>query len=261
MPATTLVPLLALAGLMGVHLLSHRLRFLSNTPRSRSLSFASGVSLAYVFLFLLPELAEGQDTLESHLGRFDLPLADFAIYLAALGGLLLFYALERSLQGDPTQGRDPDGDAEAAAGGAESHPLYWLHLGSYALYSVVVGYLLFQEPAAGAEEFPAVERAVFGLAMVLHFLVVDFGLRTDFPRGWVRAGRWVLSGATVAGAALGAGVVVSELALLALVAVLGGGVILNVLKEELPRERESRMGALLVGIASFAAVLAISDFA
>jgi hypothetical protein len=38
-------------------------------------------------------------------------------------------------------------------------------------------------------------------------------------------------------------------------AALGGGVILNVLKEELPAERDSRFSALLLGAAAFAGLL------
>jgi len=51
--------LLAL-GFMLIHLLIGRLAFLRAIPRSRWLSAAGGVAVAYVFLHVLPELAEGR---------------------------------------------------------------------------------------------------------------------------------------------------------------------------------------------------------
>ena len=44
-----------------------------------------------------------------------------------------------------------------------------------------------------------------------------------------------------------------------LVAFLSGAVILNVMKEELPEERESRFSAFLAGAAGYAAVLPALD--
>ena len=55
--------LLLSAALGLVHLGAGKLRFLDSVPRSRWLSFASGISVAYVFAHLLPEVAEGQHAL------------------------------------------------------------------------------------------------------------------------------------------------------------------------------------------------------
>jgi hypothetical protein len=46
-----------------VHLLASRLRFLRVQPRSVWLSVGGGISVAYVFLHLLPELQEHQQTI------------------------------------------------------------------------------------------------------------------------------------------------------------------------------------------------------
>ncbi len=62
MSVVTFVSLLAVLGLVVIHLFSNRLRFLDDTPRSIWLSIAGGISVAYVFVHLLPELAEGQET-------------------------------------------------------------------------------------------------------------------------------------------------------------------------------------------------------
>jgi hypothetical protein len=48
-----------------VHAIAATLRFLEGTPRSAWLSMAGGVSAAYVFVHLLPELAQAQERVES----------------------------------------------------------------------------------------------------------------------------------------------------------------------------------------------------
>ncbi len=59
----------------------------------------------------------------------------------------------------------------------------------------------------------------------------------------------------MAGWAFGLATRVHEAAIATLVAFLAGGVILNVLKEEVPKERQSRFGAFAAGLAAYAAVL------
>ena len=69
-PGVTLqvVSLLAALGLALTHLLAGKLRFLDGTPRSVWLSVAGGVSVAYVFVHLLPEVSEVQEVLADALG-------------------------------------------------------------------------------------------------------------------------------------------------------------------------------------------------
>lgn len=45
-----------------IHLYASKLKFLDTIPRSRWLSIASGVSVAYVFVHLLPDLSEQQQS-------------------------------------------------------------------------------------------------------------------------------------------------------------------------------------------------------
>ncbi len=96
MSVVTVLSLLAVVGLAVVHLFSNRLRFLNVTPRSIWLSIFGGISVSYVFVHLLPELAEGQQTVVEALdeGR-GLAFLQSHIYLVALLGLVVFYGLER----------------------------------------------------------------------------------------------------------------------------------------------------------------------
>jgi hypothetical protein len=76
-----------------VHIFAGKLRFLEATPRSIWLSFASGVSVAYVFVHILPELSKAQQTVTKAVGEA-LAFLEHHVYLLALLGLAVFYGLE-----------------------------------------------------------------------------------------------------------------------------------------------------------------------
>ena len=92
--------------------------------------------------------------------------------------------------------------------------------------------------------------------MALHFVTADFGMREDHARDYDRIARWVLAAAVVAGWGLGLLTDLPRLAIGLLFAFLAGGVVLNVLKEELPEERKSQFGPFILGAAGFALLVA-----
>lgn len=238
--------------LIAVHWITPSLRFLDGTPRSVWLSIAGGVSVAYVFVHLLPELAEGQRAIQqiSTAEAF----AERHVYLIALLGLAVFYGLDRLAktsrsrrEGEPVRsGRD----SETREAPPASATVFWIHIGSFAIYNALIGYLLLhrevQTPAA---------LGFFSLAMALHFLVTDYGLSEDHKTMYLDVGRWILMGAVALGFVIGLLSDVSKAAIAVLVAFLAGGVILNVLKEEVPSERQSRFWAFAVGSAAYATLL------
>jgi len=223
----------AVALLAAVHLVVDRMAWIDVLPRSRWLSFAGGVSVAYVFLHVLPELAVHQETLANVAGG-DALAGEQMAYAFALAGLVAFYGLERMLRGLPE---------EHEAG-------YRLHLASFGLYNALVGYLVFHREAAGT-----VSLVLFVVALGLHFVTVDYGLRVDHKARYDRLGRWILAGAALLGGLVGGLTRVPEWAVSILFALLAGSVLLNVLKEELPAERQSRFVPFLMGAAAYAVLL------
>lgn len=235
--------LIAALVLAAVHVFAVKLRPLGCIPRSRWLSAAGGIAVAYVFIHLLPELAHGQRVIEESELDWLTYLEEHA-YLLALAGLLAFYGLEQLIKVHKRHLSDP----------TESHAdIFWLHIGSFAVYNGLIGYLLVKGWEAGVNTL-----IWYTIAMGLHFLVNDFGLQSDHRRLFGNAGRWILAVAPLAGWTLGMLTEISELALSALTAVIAGGVILNVLKEELPEERESRFSAFLLGALGYSALLLVS---
>ena len=258
-----LASLLAAALLVVVHVATPALRFLRGTPRSIWLSMAGGVSVAYVFVHLLPELAAGQRHLREVMGSAGGggpsgdPLAERLVWLVALAGLAIYYGLERLAQHSraEAEGRPVDAGRGSGEGPGDSPEptearIFWIHIVAFGVYNALVGYLLRR-----GEREDLATLALFTVAMGLHFVVADFGLEEHHQHRYRRAGRWVLVAAVLLGVALGAAVELREATLALLTAFLGGGIVLNVLKEELPSERQSRFWAFAAGVAGYAALL------
>jgi hypothetical protein len=250
-----LLPAAAAVLLVLVHAITPELRFLRGVPRSIWLSIAGGVSVAYVFVHLLPELATGQEHVSRILSGTGIHFAERHVYLIALAGLLAFYGLERLAK--ESRGRTPPppkGENENAPasppGSATSPAVFWVHMVSFGIYNALIGYLLLH-----LERRTVTALAFFGVAMALHFLVTDVGLDEDHKEPYRRIGRWILAVAALIGFAAGYAAEVSDLLIAVLVAFLAAGVVLNVLKEEVPSERQSRFWAFALGGAAYAVLL------
>lgn len=223
-----MLALSAALALSAIHVLGGRLRGLAVVPRSWVLSAGSGVAVAYVFVHLLPEVA----ALEERVGP------DIVPWLVALLGLVAFYGLELLARGTglPTDG--------TAAG--------WIHLGAYTLYNAIVGYLLVERAHLGASELWP-----FALAMGLHLLVNDQGLRAHHAELYHRAGRWLVAAGVVGGTTLALLLDPSGLVLELLLAFLAGGIVMNVLKEELPEGRASRWLPFALAVVAYTVLLLV----
>lgn len=231
-----------------VHLFAGRLRFLKGMPRSRWLSFAGGVSVAYVFLHLLPRISEGQRALEEELGE-GFAVLSYHAYLVALAGLVVFYGLERAAV--KKRGRGKEGYEVL-----DVPQVFWLHIVSYSFYNAIIGYLLIDR---GEQGYTALMWYV--VAITLHFVVNDFSLREHHERRYHTSGRWILAGAILAGWFAGWATEVGAVVVNALLAFIAGGIVLNALKEELPEERQSQFGAFALGVVFYVGMLVVSELA
>jgi hypothetical protein len=187
------------------------------------------------------------------------------VYLLALVGMMVFYGLERLAKRSREQGVDERAadigveagpPAESGAAVARRHcastspGVFWIHIISFAVYNALIGYLLLHREMPGV-----LSLSTFFAAMATHFLVNDYGLREDHKARYDRYGRWMLAAAVVAGWCIGAAVEVHEAAVGMLFGFLAGGVVLNVLKEELPEERQSNFFAFAAGAAGYTLLL------
>ena len=237
------MPVAAYSGLCAIalaliHLFVHKLKFLGTVPRSRWLSGASGVSVAYVFVHLIPELSAKQ----AEFALLGVGWLEKHLYIMALVGMTAFYGMERLVVASQQ-------DEESGAGQVEPG-IYWLHVGSFALYNAFIGYSLFHREEPGLKSL-----FLYTLVMGLHFIVNDFGLSQDYPSAYRHSGRWIVAAAIAAGAAVGWGSEISEGGLSLLFSFLAGSIVLNVLKEELPEERQSKFSAFALGAFTYTILL------
>ncbi|MFD1864859.1 hypothetical protein [Planococcus chinensis] len=230
-------------GLVLLHVFSKRMTFLKTVPRSRLLSAAGGISVAYVFLHLLPELGVFQENLRGEIENSGWSFLESHIYVVAMIGLILFYGLEQMVKSSKRRhkGHRPDEPRDG---------VFWVHIGSFTLYNALIGYLLVRE-----EYESEWGMVLFFIAMGVHFITNDKGLRETHKEDYDKYGRWLLAAAILIGWGIGVIAEVSELAISILTALLAGGVILNVLKEELPEERESSFGSFCMGVVGYSVIL------
>lgn len=212
-------------------------------PKRRWLSFGSGVSIAYVFLEILPELTQAQQEIEKTLLTI-IGFLEHHVYILALIGLALFYGLELLALRSRRQNREENQKD------VTSLHIFWLHIGVFAIYNLLIGELF-----SNTQEHGLVDTFFLFIAIALHFFVNDDSLREHHKHSYDRVGRWVLAGALFGGWAVGQAMEFHEAAIASLWAFIAGGIIFNTLKEEIPDRRDSCFWAFILGAAGYSTLL------
>lgn len=229
-----------------IHFSANFLRF-SHIPRSKWLSIAGGISVSYVFIHLLPELEEWQELFEQ---RYQHQLSFFKhhLYLVALLGLAIFYGMEKAAIVSRASRRHSEQEKEE-----NNQMVFWLHIIIFSVYNALIGYLLVHR-----ENESMADLIWFAIAMAFHFIVNDYSLLDHYRHNYQKRGRWIVSFFVLGGWLAGVVTDVSEIFVAVLFSLVAGSIILNVLKEELPEERESNFWAFFSGILIYSAVLLVS---
>jgi hypothetical protein len=224
---------------MAVFIFGDRVQPLHIFVRDRRavISFAAGVSAAYVFVHVMPEVAEARDTFV-HSTSLRLQYEGKEIYLVALLGFLVFYGLGW------LRGRVKE------APYAQERLDFRLHIGGYAAYVWLVSYLLVDN----LEETPA-STAFYAVAMTLHFLTVDNALREEHREVYRRGGRFLLAGMCALGWLTGSVVDLPHDLLALMMAFLSGAVIMNSTIMELPSNADGRFIPFMAGGLLYALLL------
>lgn len=217
--------------------------------KRRLLSFGAGVTIAYVFVHLLPELEAAREALAHNDARMALPFPALRVYLGALIGFMFFYTLGYlvAVARRPVGSEHPG--SEAAHGG--ENPLRRsIHVGAFVVYVWLAGYLAVRS----LEEGPT-PIILYTVALGLHFLSLDFTLFNEYGRWYKRSARYALALAPLAGWAIGVFAAFSPFFTAALLGFMSGGIILNAIAAELPKEKEGRILYFLSGGAFYTALL------
>ena len=216
-----LLQILALVLLCLVHVFVGRLHFLH--PGKTWISFSAGAAAAYVFVYLLPKLGYQQLILSGAAPASGwLGYLQHHAYLVAFLGFLVYYGASRASQAVQTsEGQTPREDF--------AHPLQILHILSVVLYALLGGYLVADYQRPGATPI-----ALATIALTLHFVGSDHVVAQRYGGLYDPLIRWLLVGATIVGACIGALTTLRPTIVALWFAFLAGAILINVLEEELP---------------------------
>jgi len=228
--------LAAAAALAATFIFGDRLEAEFHSKRRGWLSAAAGMATAYVFVYLLPELFEAQAVFTKATAGMSLPFLERRVYSSALAGFVVMYGLEHLVSQTREARRD-----EREKGGKGGF-VYWCHVGSFALYGSLVSYLMAKEAHLGP-----LYLTLFFIAMSLHFLAICHSLRVEHGALYDRSGKWVLAGGVLAGWVAGTVSSLPEAFFATLMGLVGGGVVINSLIMELPKEKEGRFWPFFAG--------------
>jgi len=204
------------------------------------LSLAAGVSVAYVFLDILPELSTHQERLLASAAG-ELIFAERRIYIAALLGFVFFYGLEHMVLTSSAEPHAEHGARTAA---------FWLETAGFALYSWLIGYLLVDIAAEGERSL-----SLYAAAMGLHLAVVGHALVGEHGRAYDRWVWWILSASVLIGWLVASSFPMPQAAISRLFAFVAGGVVMTSMQEELPGADEGRFWWFLGGSGVYAIIL------
>ena len=156
-------------------------------------SFAAGIAVSYVFVYIMPELhAIREAHLQSQNDYLQRIFPEYSVYLSALLGFLIFYGLE-SIVARPRG----EADRRKVQPGVATPGQAWIHIGGFAIYT---GLITFQ---IGHAHQGVLSLCVFALAMGLHLAPITNRLRSEYPTGYDPRGAIVLALASLAGWACG----------------------------------------------------------
>lgn len=220
-----------------IHLIAPRVARMGDQTQLRLASIGGGVAVAYVFVQVMPELADGGRSLS------DLQISDFAptpivesgLFLIALIGMLVIYSL----------------DVVADSGRGSSRMLYRVHMGVFALINAIYAYTMPSLLTTGVDY-----AVLFTLAIGAHTLLVDRTLARSHPDLFSHQDRWIgILGVIIGFAFAAVFPPVQELTLAVATALLGGGLLMTTFREELPVASKARLIWLLSGAAVMTALL------
>lgn len=236
--------------LMLTHALSARFSSRLSDQGKGFLSFAGGVSVAYVFLDMLPNLVEYNKPIGRYLlaNEWLTPFTELSIYIIALVGFLIYYGFDLFAERHQLETND-------------NRLTYRLHLVMFCIYNVLITYTMSLRALTGATY-----TILFTFAMALHFVLMDRKFCRMYPVRFNHLGRFFLNGSLFLGWLLSAIFDPVRVLFVALMtAFLAGSILLNVFREELPNSNLASyrwfvLGVLLITVIMLLQTWLVSHF-
>jgi len=208
------------------------------------LSFGAGMSVAYIFIHVLPVLENMRRAAEL-IPDMEHPFHGLIVYVAAMLGFILFYGIDRAFARV-----ESIEETLTTNGFIKNEALYFiiLHMSGFGIYVWLVSYFLVR----GAEPDP-LGIGLYTLAMLLHLLNMNNTFRNQYGD---RYHNWIsrfMALCVLTGWLCGIFFELPEIWLIALVSLVAGAILVNTMIGELSHNDEGIFipffgGALLFSI-------------
>lgn len=238
--------LIAIIGFMIVHIFTDAIGSLQERMTNRLISLVSGGSVAYVFLHLVPEMTHYKEVAEEAHLHIWLERVDYVTYVAALLGIAVFYGINQLSEKSERENKRKENLTRP------SKFVFALEISAFALYNGLIGYLIHELTGHSIAAY-----VVYFIVFSFHFIANNRILHVTHEELFTRTGRWILAASVLVGWILHETTHASDLTLAFLSSFLTGGVILNILNDELPEERKSSFPAFLIGMIFIAVLLQV----
>jgi hypothetical protein len=207
------------------------MQFVNTLLHGKFLSVGGGIAIAYVFVDLLPSLSESDHLIHNWLSGF-FPYFEHHVYVVALCGFLMFFLVDRS------------------SNYVWKSTAFWLSICSYALINFFIGY------AIAFKDDPDIQPlALFTFAMALHYFTNDYTLIKNDGTAFEEYGKWILIASLMCGWVAGNLFIISDAAIALMNAFIAGGVIMNVIRHELPNDNPNNTESFLFGSLFYTVIL------
>lgn len=196
------------------------------------LSISAGVGLTYVFLVLLPKLAEVQATLDPSKYEDALLPVGLHAYIGTLAGFVVFLLIARK------------GFFEDATRPSQRTSLGEISVFSvFAIYYGQIGFSLGVWPISNWLAYLAL---VFAFGM--HFVGINYHLWKRFPRRYPKVLRWMFSVCLLVG--WGASVFAEQLSAVVKLSTMfvAGGIMITAIREEIPTQKDANIPYFLASV-------------
>lgn len=218
---------------IAIHLLANKIIPTDHIKRFRWLSFSGGLAVSYVFVYVLPSLHKEQHQLKNYDSTFTM---ESELYFIGLLGLLVFYGVEKAVSYAEHEGL------------AKKSSFFWLQVIFFTVYNMLIAYTV------AASYVESIQALFYGIAIGLHFIAVAHDLWLKNPEQYNKIGRFMLVSGIIAGWGLATWINLSSIVQSLIFAFISGAMILNVLKNELPKERDAHFPTFALAIISYTAL-------
>lgn len=200
------------------------------TDQGWLLSLGAGVSIAYVFVHMMPEIAGAREAYAQST-RFPVLFRGMLIYFIAMIGFMVYYGLENLRR-----------RVRRRINTRFTRVDYAIHISGFAVYVWMISYLLVNR----IEKTP-IAITLYTIAMVAHFLTIDRSLREEHGAVYERGGRGVLAAMSALGWGMGLLMPLPLYLLAVMLAFVSGAIIMNSAIMELPNRKDERFLGFLTG--------------